>query len=125
MLACRKYSLKYWGICILLLASVLVPGCKTGPASSPIGLWKSTGYPATRAPKPILLEIRANGEYFYNTLQGRGTWKFQNGILVLNAFPGAMREELMLESRPRMLRNTLTDGVDFVPFSGDPSGPTN
>lgn len=125
LLACRKLFRSLWWITILPSICFMIPGCKMSPASSPVGLWRRSGYPSSPAQKQVLLQIQGNGEYFYSKLPGRGTWEFRNDILLLNSFPGAKREELTLQDQPKMLRNVETDGVDFVPASEEVLKPSN
>ncbi len=101
-------------ICILALQF------DTTPAPSPVGWWKSSGYPSSPPTRALYLEIRKGGEYSYESLPGHGTWTMHGDHLKLNAYQGAKGEEFTVESKFKELRNTATDGVDFLPMVGKP-----
>ena len=122
MLACRKtrmfYALMMFGVLCLVTA-----GCRPADVRAPVGWWRSSQYPSAPPSPESFLEIRSNGEYSYSTLPGHGRWAMRGDVLVLNPYPGAKREELKVESHPPMLRNTITDGVDFLPAAGHRAAP--
>jgi hypothetical protein len=88
-----------------------------------VGWWRRSEYPSSPPNPEVLLEIRSNGEYSYSTLPGYGTWTMRGDMLVLNSYPGAKREELRVKSERRMLQNTVTDGVDYLPVAGKRAAP--
>jgi hypothetical protein len=89
--------------------------CTTSSAPSPVGKWRSSEYPSIPPNPDYFLEIKANGEYSYSDVPGHGTWSLRGDQLVLNAFPGAKREELTVESEYKKLNNKYVDAVGFVP----------
>jgi len=103
------------------LAQILA-GCQETKVSVAIGRWRSSAYPATPPQKPIFLEILKNGDYSYSSFPGHGRWTVRGDVLVLNRYSGTKQEEFTIQGHPKMLRNTETDGVDYLPIPGKAGG---